>query len=132
MFEINTSRIGKPLKLASEKYGKRKKRKFMYQKPPSCDVKLNKLFEGATKTEPAEKKKKEDSELKIRFNFRKENKKNQVKKSESKQRQGTKSHNCDICKILINEVYLKCNLCNKYYNWVCAHPFSRVIEQIAG
>ena len=58
MFEINTSRIGKPLKLASEKYGKRKKRKFMYQKPPSCDVKLNKLFEGATKTEPAEKKKK--------------------------------------------------------------------------
>ena len=28
IFEINTSHIGKPPKLASEKYGKRKKRKF--------------------------------------------------------------------------------------------------------
>ena len=44
IFEINTSRIGKPPKLASKKYGKRKKRKFTYQEPPSCDAKLNKTF----------------------------------------------------------------------------------------
>ena len=88
MFEINTSRIGKPLNLASEKYGKQKKRKFTYQESHSCDAKLNKLFEGATKTEPTEKKKKEQSKLKIRFNFRNKNKRNEVKKSESKQDKG--------------------------------------------
>ena len=131
-FEINTSRIGKPRKLASEKYGKRKKRKFTYQKPPSCDAKLNKLFESATKTEPTEKRKKEESELKIRFNFRNKNKKSRVKKSASKQRQGTKSHNCEICKLLINEVYLQYNLCNKCYHSVWAQHFSGAIEQIAG
>ena len=49
MFEINRSRIGKPPKLVSEKYGKRKKHKFTYQEPPLCDGELNKLFEGVTK-----------------------------------------------------------------------------------
>ena len=132
MFEINTSWIGKPPKLASEKYGKRKKRKFTYQERPSCGAKLNKLFEGATKTEPTEKEKKEECEFEIRFNFRNKNKKSQLQKSELKQGQGTKSHNCEICKLLINEVYLKCNLCDKYYHSVCAHPFSNAIEQIAG
>ena len=97
MFEINSSQIGKPPKLASEKYGKRKKCKFTYQKRPSCGAKLNKLFEGAAKTEPTEKEKKEESEFEIRFNFRNKNKKSQLKKSESKQRQGTKFHNCEIC-----------------------------------
>ena len=70
--------------------------------------------------------------MKIRFNLRNKNKKNQVKKSEPKQGQGTKSHNCEICKLLISEAYLQCNLCNKYYHSVCAHPFSSAIEQIAG
>ena len=65
MFEINTSRIGKPPKLASEKYGKRKKRKFTYQEPPLFDAELNKLFEGATKAKPTEKKKQEGFVLKI-------------------------------------------------------------------
>ena len=65
-------------------------------------------------------------------NFQKKRKKNQVKKSDSKQRQGTKCHHCDICKLLINEVYLNCNLCNKIYHSVCVHFFSSVIEQIAG
>ena len=70
IFEINTSQFGKPCKLVSEMYGKRKKRKFTYQESSSCNAKWNKLFEGATKTEPTEKKKKEESELKISFNFR--------------------------------------------------------------
>ena len=56
MFEIHTSRIGKSPKLGSEKYGKRKKLKFTYEERPSCDSKLNKPFEGATKTKPTEKK----------------------------------------------------------------------------
>ena len=43
-----------------------------------------------------------------------------------------KSHNYDICKLLIYEVCLTCNLCNKYYHSVYAHPFSSVIEQTAG
>ena len=33
---------------------------------------------------------------------------------------------------MINEVYFKRNLCNKNYHSVCTHPFSSVIEQIAG
>ena len=70
--------------------------------------------------------------MKIRFNLRNKNKKNQVKKSEPKQGQGTKSHNCEICKLLINEVYLQCNLCNKYCYSVHAHPFSSATEQVAG
>ena len=78
-----------------------KKRKFTYQEPPSLDVKLNKLFQGATKSEPTGKRKKEESELKIRLNFQKKNQE-ELSRKESKQRQATQSHICDICKLLIN------------------------------
>ena len=123
------SRIGKPPKLASGKYRKRKKRKFTYQEPPSCDAEFNKHFEEATKTESTNKRKKQSLSWKLDLTLRKKREESSKKENDPEQRQGTKYHNCDICKLLINEVYLKYNLCNKYDHSVYNHPSSSITKQ---
>ena len=47
LYEINTSRITKSPKLASENYNKKKKRKFTYQKPLPDDSKLKNFFQDS-------------------------------------------------------------------------------------
>ena len=128
--EINTSRITKSPKLASENYNKRKKRKFTYQKPLLDDSKLKNFSQDSlSDNKSVSKKRKKEPQVKVKLNFkRKPGKDEHQKKDHPKIIDNIEHENmpsisaCDICKISISDAVLHCNLSLKEYHPYCAHP----------
>ena len=86
-------------KLATENYGKTKKGKFSYQKPPS-GVKLENIINEVSSSEPNKIKTNKEKKLHVQFNFRR-------KKSSEKEKKIRKNHQLKVRKKLRQKLQIK-------------------------
>ena len=134
------SRAEEKAKLATENYGKTKKGKFSYQKPPS-GVKLENIINEVSSSEPNKIKTNKEKKLHVQFNFRR--KKSSEKEKKNKEKPSTQGQKktaskvtdkkfpvCDSCKSIVDNIYLTCTLCTKVYHFSCAHPLSNFGDNV--